>query len=199
MPSSDEKNSEYLESRALLVLLVVVSLALGWILLPFYGAIMWGSIIALLFAPLYQWLLPRLKRRRTPAALLTLLFVLVIVILPLVLVAISLAQEAALVYQRLQSGELNPALFFHKMFDALPNWITALLDRVGLVNFDVLQRRLTAALAQGSQFIATQALSIGQNTFEFVTSLFIALYLAFFLIRDGDSVARHSAGGRAQA
>jgi predicted PurR-regulated permease PerM len=188
MPSSDEKNSEYLESRALLVLLVVVSLALGWILLPFYGAIMWGSIIALLFAPLYQWLLPRLKRRRTPAALLTLLFVLVIVILPLVLVAISLAQEAALVYQRLQSGELNPALFFHKMFDALPNWITALLDRVGLVNFDVLQRRLTAALAQGSQFIATQALSIGQNTFEFVTSLFIALYLAFFLIRDGDSV-----------
>ena len=41
-----------------------------------------------------------------------------------------------------------------------------------------------------SQFIATQALSIGQNSFEFIASLFIALYLAFYMIRDGKSVAR---------
>ena len=33
------------------LLLVAVSLALGWILLPFYGTILWGAIIALLFAP----------------------------------------------------------------------------------------------------------------------------------------------------
>ena len=45
-------------------------------------------------------------------------------------------------------------------------------------------------LAQGTQFIATQALGIGQNTFEFVAGLFITLYLAFFLIRDGESLAR---------
>jgi predicted PurR-regulated permease PerM len=42
------------------------------------------------------------------------------------------------------------------------------------------------ALTQGSKFLATQAFSIGQNTFEVVASLFIALYLAFFLLRDGD-------------
>jgi predicted PurR-regulated permease PerM len=93
-------------------------------------------------------------------------------------------------YQRLQSGESNPVLYLRSVFDALPAWATALLDRFGLVDFDTLQRRLTAALAQGSRFIATQALSVGQNTFEFVASLFIALYLAFFLIRDGDAVAR---------
>jgi predicted PurR-regulated permease PerM len=49
---------------------------------------------------------------------------------------------------------------------------------------------LALALAQASQFFATQALNIGQNTFDFVASVFIALYLAFFLIRDGDAVAR---------
>lgn len=190
MNSSNENASAYLENRALLLLLVSVSLALGWILLPFYGTILWGSIIALLFAPLYHRLLPLLRRRRTLAALLTLLVVLVIVILPLALVTASLTHEAALVYQRLQSGELNPALYFHGVFDALPHWMTALLDRVGLIDFATLQRRLTAALAQGSQAIATQALSIGQNTFEFIASLFITLYLAFFLIRDGDGVAR---------
>ena len=190
MSTDDEDASTYLEKRALTLLLVAVSLALGWILLPFYGAIMWGAIIALLFAPVYRRLLPRLGRRRTPAALLTLLIVLVIVILPLALVAASLAREAAQLYQRIQSGESNPELYFHGVFDALPEWMGALLDRFGLVSFTTLQSRLTAALAQGSQFIATQAFSLGQNTFDFVASLFITLYLAFFLIRDGDRIAQ---------
>lgn len=176
------------ENRALPALLVLASLALGTILLPFYGAIMWGSIIALLFTPLYRGLLPRVGQRPNVAALVTLLIVLFMVVLPLALVAVSLVREAALVYQRLQSGDLNPAQYFHGLFDALPNWITTILDRFGLVSFDSLQRRLTAALTQGAQFIATQTFSIGQNTFEFVASVFITLYLAFFLIRDGNAV-----------
>lgn len=189
MKSPDEAASAYLENRALLLLLVAVTLALGWILRPFYGTILWGVIIAVLFAPLHRSLLVRLKQRRTPAALLTLLAVLLIVILPMGLLVATLAREAASMYEHLKSGELNPTLYFHGVFEALPPWITALLDRFGLVNFATLQRRLAAALAQGSQFIATQALSIGQVTFEFVASLFITMYLAFFLIRDGESVA----------
>ena len=177
------------ENRVVL-LLVAVSLALGWILLPFFGTIMWGAILALLFAPLYRRLLPRLGLRRTPAALLTLLVVLIIVILPLVLVTAALAREAALLYQRVQTGELNPGLYFHGVFDALPHWVTALLDRFGLFDFDTVQRRLAAGVAQGSKFFASHALGIGQNAFEFIASLVIALYLAFFLIRDGEAVGR---------
>ena len=190
MNSSDEHASAYLENRALLPLLIAVSLALGWILLPFYGTIMWSAIIALLFAPVYRRLLMRLPGRRTVAALLTLLLVLLIVILPFVLITAALASEAAIIYQRFENDELNPALYFHGVFEALPDWMVALLDRIGLVNFPTLQRRLSAALAQGSQFIATQALNIGQNTFEFIASVFITLYLSFFLIRDGESLAR---------
>jgi predicted PurR-regulated permease PerM len=190
MKSSDEQAPAYLENKALLPLLVAVTVALGWILLPFYGTILWSAIIALLFAPMYGRLLARLKGRRTLAALLTLLVVLVIVILPFVLISAALAREAALVFQRLQSGDLDPGLYFHGLFDALPDWMVGLLDRVGLVNFATLQRRLADALTQGSQFIASQALSIGQNTFEFIASVFITLYLSFFLIRDGEGLAR---------
>ncbi|MEO8297122.1 MAG: AI-2E family transporter [Burkholderiales bacterium] len=190
MNRSDNDGPAYLESRALLLLLVAVSVAFGWILLPFYGTVMWGAIIALLFAPLFRWMLKRLKGRRTLAALLTLLVVLVIVILPLGLVAAALGNEAAGVYQRVQSGEINPALYFRGLFNALPDWVSGLLDRFGLANFDILQRRIAAGLTQGSQVIATQALSFGQNTFEFVAALFIMLYLAFFLIRDGHALVR---------
>jgi predicted PurR-regulated permease PerM len=163
---------------------------MAWILLPFYSTILWGTIIALLFAPLYRRLLPRLRQRHTPAALATLLVVLLLVVLPTVLIGVALAREASDVYEHLQSGELNPALYLHGVFDALPEGITRWLDRFGLVDFATVQRRLVAALAQGSQFIATQALGIGQNTFEFILHLFITLYLAFFLIRDGENLAR---------
>ena len=44
-------------------LLVVASAALIWILLPFYGPIMWGIVIALLFAPVFRRLLHRLGQR----------------------------------------------------------------------------------------------------------------------------------------
>jgi predicted PurR-regulated permease PerM len=172
------------------VLLLATSLGLAWILLPFYGTILWGSIIALLFRPLYCGLLPPLKGRRTAAALFTLLIVLLIVVLPLALLTASLAHEASLMYRQLESGEANPVLYLRGVFDALPGWSASLLNRFGLADFDDLQRRLVEALTQGSRFLATQAFSIGQNTFEVVASLFIALYLAFFLLRDGDRLMR---------
>ena len=177
------------ENKALLFLLAAISIALVWILLPFYGTILWGAIIALLFTPLYRRLLLSMNQRPIPAALLTLLIVVIIVILPLALITASLTREIALVYAKLESGDLNPALYFHGVFDALPEGMTALLDRVGLIDFSTLQTRLAAFLGKGSQFIAAQAFSFGQNTFEFFLSLFITLYLAFFLVRDGDQLA----------
>ncbi len=190
MTQAPESQPTLTERRALLALLLAVSAALAWILLPFYGTILWGMIIALLFAPLYRRLLPRLAQRRTPAALLTLLVVLVVVVLPLALIAAALAREATGVYEQLQSGELSATRYFRGLFDALPGWVTTWLDRFGLVDFNTLQQRLTEALARGSQLIATQALGLGQITFQFIVDLFITLYLAFFLIRDGDALAR---------
>lgn len=174
----------------MILLLVVVSFALGWILLPFYGTILWAAIIALLFTPLHRRLLPKTHGRRTPATLLTLLVVLVIVVFPFALITASLAREAALLIERVETGDLNLALEFRVVVNILPDWLAALLDRFGLGDFAALQRRLTQVLTQGSKFIATQALSIGQFTFDFVARLFITLYLAFFLIRDGEDIAR---------
>ena len=178
------------ESRTLLILLVAVTLAFGWLLLPFWGTLLWSAVIALLFAPVNRRLLRRCGGRRNPAALLTLLLVLVIVILPFLALSAALARESAGVYARLQSGELSPERFFRHVFAALPDGVRGLLARLGMANFAALQRSVTAALAQAGQFMAGQAFSIGQNTFDFVASLFITTYLAFFLIRDGETLAR---------
>ena len=189
-PINHDDATPSLEKYGLLMLLVAATVGLIWILLPYFGAILWGAIIALLFGPLQRHLLQRMRGRHTLAALLTLLIVLLMVILPLALITTALAREAALLYQRMQSGGANPVVYLQGMFEALPESVTKLLDRIGLDNFADLQLRLTAALAQGSEFIATQVFNVGQNTFGFFISLAITLYLAFFMIRDGSQIVK---------
>lgn len=190
MTAPQERVSNSWERRTLLVMLAVASLALGAILLPFSGTLLWSVIIAMLFTPLYRRLLRRMRGRRSPAALVTLLVVLVIAILPFAFITGALVGQVTSVYAAMQSGAFNPSVFFQGVVDALPNWAVNLLERYGLVEFDDLQRRVSEMLGQGSKMIAAQALSIGQNTFEFVARLFIMLYITFFLIRDGDRVMR---------
>ena len=178
------------ESRSFALLLVLVTLAFGVILLPFWGAVFWGVIIAILFAPLQRWLAHRLGQRRTWAALVTLAIIVLIVAPPLVLIVTTLVQEGSGVYVRIQSGELDFGRYFQQIAAALPPWFTRMLDWFGVGTLVDIQQRLTAVASQASQWIATRALGIGQNTLEFVVGFFIALYLAFFLLRDGPALAR---------
>jgi len=178
------------DHKVILVLLAAVTLALGWILLPFSGTLLWSAIIALLFTPVNRWLLGRWPTRRNVSALLTLCLVLIIVFLPFLAVTASLAQELATLYAKLQSGEVNPERFLQQVFDALPEEVRSLLDRLGLANFAAVQSSLATLVGKAGQFMAGRAFSLGQNTVEFVASLFITTYLSFFLIRDGRSLAR---------
>jgi predicted PurR-regulated permease PerM len=115
--------------------------------------------------------------------------VLLIVILPVIVMTISLLQEGVLIYQKIRTGELNFGMYFQQIMSAAPPWLVNLLDRSGLTNIAELQDMLSSGVLRGSQFIATHALSLGQNAFEFLVSFGIMLYLLFFLLRDGDSLA----------
>ena len=190
MKLSTTAGSSSLEDKFFLYLLVVVSLAFFWVLWPFYGAVFWGAVFAIVFNSLFVRLLRKMPAKRTLAALLTLATILVLVILPVGLISVLLTQETASVYQRVQSGELSFTRYFQQIHSALPQWITNLLDRSGLGNLGLIQARLADSLTQGSQMIATQALSIGQNAFDFFVSFFIMLYLLFFFLRDGGALSR---------
>ncbi|MGH7871371.1 MAG: AI-2E family transporter, partial [Candidatus Binatia bacterium] len=179
-----------LEDKTFLLLVVIVSLAFGWILWPFFGAVLWGTILAILFVPTYRRLLKSMSHRRTVAALVTVIIVLLIVILPVMLIGGLLAQEAISVYGRFQSGDLNFARYFQQVLGALPQSVSDLLARFGLTSLGSMQDKLSAGLLQASQFVAAKALNIGQNTFDLIVNVFIVLYLLFFLLRDGDELTR---------
>ena len=183
-------NSSGFQKKAFLLLLTVVSIAFGWIVWPFLGAVFWGTVLAILFAPLYRRLLVVMRGRRNLAALATLVLCLVIVILPLTVITASLVQEGVSFYQKLQSGELHFGTYFQQVINTLPRWVVDLLNRFGFGNISALQEKLSVGVMEGSKFIATQAFTIGQNTFEFVISFGIMLYLLFFLLREGSTLSR---------
>lgn len=185
-------NNSNLYFRSFLILLTAVSLGFLWILLPFYGAIFWGAILAIIFNPLYRRLLARFRGRPNLASFITLLIIILIVIIPVIMVTGSLIQEGAATYKRISTGQLNLGSYFEQIMNALPPSVHEVLMRFGVGDIFSLREKLSTAIMTGSKALASQAVNVGQNTFEFLVGLALMLYLLFFLLRDGAQLARQS-------
>lgn len=143
-------------------------------------------MFAIVCAPLFRWLRRAFGGRGSLAAATTLVLIVVVVIVPMIFLSASIVREASELYQRVKSGGLGN--YVRGSFDLLPAWMVRLLEQLGMPDIESVQSRLTDSLAQVSQFIAVQALNIGQNTLEFIVSLGVMLYLLFFLLRDGEAL-----------
>ena len=187
---ADLADTPKIERSFFFVLLALLTVGFAAVILPFYGAVFWGAVLALMFQPLYRKLLGRMGGRSNLAALATLGVILLLVVLPLALISVSLVREATGVYARVKSGELNFGAYFERIVGVLPGWLTGLLDRWGVVDLSALQAKIAAALTQRSSALAGRAVDIGGEALDLIVGFAIAMYLLFFLLRDGAGVAR---------
>ncbi|MNS64358.1 putative inner membrane protein [compost metagenome] len=183
-------NETTLQDKTLTVLLVLVSAAFIWILLPFYGAAFWAVILGILFAPLQGRLQVKFGWQRNLTSLCTLSICLVIAILPVIVISALLVQEGASLYKSVESGELDIAGYVSQFKHSLPPYFQHLLDRFGMGELNGLREKIVKSAMTGGQVLASKAFSFGQGTFEFIVSFFIMLYLLFFFLRDGAELAR---------
>ncbi len=183
-------NETALQKKSLIGLLVLVTLAFIWILLPYYGAVFWAVILGILFAPMQRRLIQRMGPRRNLAAGLTLLTCLLIVVLPVIIVSGLLVQEGGMIYKRIESGDLDVAGYIERFKDVLPPIVQHGLERLGIGDLEGLRDKVTKGAVEGSQFFASQAYSFGQSTFELLVSLGVMLYLLYFFLRDGPELVR---------
>ncbi len=177
-----------LQNKTFLLLLAAVSILFVWLLQPFFGAIFWGAAFAILFSPLFRRLLVRLRGRRNLAAALTMLLCVLVVILPLTLVVSSLIAEGTHLLQHLRANPLDIGAYFQKIKGLMPGWMASSMERMGWTDVGQLQAKLSNVLSQASQIAVARVFNIGQNTFDFLVSFTIMLYLLFFLLRDGPAV-----------
>lgn len=177
---------EALERRSFLILLVLVTGLFLYLMKPFFGAVLWACIIGVLFHPVQVRLEARWGQRPNLTALTTLTLCVVMVIIPVLFVLGSFVREGAALYQALQSGQIDPGTYLDRIRQAFPV-IQDLLDRLQ-VDVEGLKQRLGDAALTTSGFIAQNTLQVGRNTLQFFISLGLMLYLAFFLLRDGEKL-----------
>jgi predicted PurR-regulated permease PerM len=173
------------EDRFFLILIAVVSVALLLVLWPFFGAILWAVIAALLFAPSNEALTRALHGRRNFAASLTLVTIILLAVIPAIILAVLMVQEVFGLYDQLRSGSIDVGHMITQAQHALPGWALELLGRVGWEDLNALRGQIAGGVAGAAQTVALKALDLSQSAFGFVVALGVMLYLAFFLLRDG--------------
>jgi predicted PurR-regulated permease PerM len=172
---------------------------LGWIVLalllvggllvmmPFVSALLWAVGLCFSSWPLYQRLLKLLGGRRTWAALVMALGMILIILLPFLVVGVSLADNVkdltAAARRFVESGPPAPPEWLARVpavgGKAVEYWRSLATDNAKLV--EAAKRLLE--LASGSLLIASFAITRG------LLELALSIFIAFFLFRDGVAVA----------
>ncbi len=172
-----------LENTSFLALVVFVTLAFLGLLRAFLEPVFWAVVLAILFNPVYQALHDQLGGRRTLAAVTTLVAVVLLVILPLIGIGMAVTGEAVTVYDRVASGAIDVTA----PIEAFERFAGEQLGRLQ-VDLDRVRETLSNTAVTVSQFVASQAIALGQGALNVLVLFVLTLYLLFFFLRDGDRI-----------
>ncbi|MEQ9862436.1 AI-2E family transporter [Pectobacterium cacticida] len=178
-------NSKALTKGFFILILLAVTLAFFGILSPYYSAILWAAVLAIIFHPLKSKIRQKLNDRNGVASLLTVAIIFLIVFIPLGGIVSSLVVEINGVYTRLQDNNTQFPVVVADMLQHLPGWARHFLAEHGLDNAAKIQQALSQVALRGGQYLAGSVLLIGKGTFTFFIGFGVMLYLLFFLLKEG--------------
>jgi predicted PurR-regulated permease PerM len=181
-------DKQRVEHGGLIAFLLLITASLALVVSDFAGALLWAGLAALLFQPLFQRLHERWPGHRNRAVACTLVIITFAVLVPALILASLIIDQAAGVYEQMRSGQINFATYFQKVYDALPLRIQGWLGNSGLDTFERVQSRLSATVTNSINMIARQALTIGANAAAFLLAFGVGLYVTYFLLRDGEHI-----------
>lgn len=178
-------NSKGLTKGFFILILFVVTLAFFDILAPYYSAILWAAVLAVIFHPLKNKIRQKLKDNNGVASLLTVLIIFLIVFIPLGIIVSSLVVEINGVYTQLQDSNTQFPVVLAELLQHLPKWARHFLAEHNLDNATKIQQALSQVALKGGQYLAGSVLLIGKGTFTFFIGFGVMLYLLFFLLKEG--------------
>lgn len=181
-----------LKERCQLAFLLLISLALAWVLLPYAGAFLWAVVLAILFHGLWKAILSRMPRHRALAALITMLIITLLVIIPSFFLVSAITRQIAELVLELQQTKLDPEALLAGIERHLPDWGREMLREATRGRFDpsAANSDMLSGVLSGLQNVSGWLLAFGQGAATFILQCAIALYLLFyFLIDDGAILA----------
>ena len=172
-----------------LVCFAAVTYFLYRIFAPFLSVLAWAIVLAVIFYPLFERILSRVRRRRNVAAAITCFLILLLIVLPVTFLGIIITQQSIALYQNLQeqSGSLTDFSARLKEWQSKPSiqWLTAQAQKwFGTGEFD-LEKGLRDAASNVSRFLMGRGPSFIRGVGEMIFHFFLMLITMFFLLRDG--------------
>jgi len=170
------------------VALALLLLGCLLVLSPFVSALLWAVVLTFSTWPVYARLLGWLGNRRTLAASIMLLLLVVGVVLPFVLVGFGLADSvkdlSAATHKWLDAGPPAPPVWLEKLplvgAQAKTYWVEVTHDTAKLT------QDATALIEPASQMLLSGGVKLGRGLAE----LALSVVIAFFLFRDGVTLAQ---------
>jgi predicted PurR-regulated permease PerM len=164
-------------------ILIVLAAGCLFVMRPFVTAFLWATVLCFSTWPLYQRLLVLLGNRRTLAACLISLAMILIVLIPFVVVGSTLADHVSAftgaARKWIDAGPPAPPDWVKKFPRVLAYWQNLAGDSAKFLIF--LKRLIEPASAQ----LLKLSVALGGGLLQFALSIFIA----FFHFRDGGQVA----------
>lgn len=174
------------EDAGFAVLVILITLAFLYLLAPYFGAVLWGVVAAIMFQPLTARLAERLGGRKNLATSVVLFGLVALFVIPAILLGVNLVQEATYLYGKISSGQIDIGRVFQQVLNALPSRLRGFLAEYDLTSFETIRREFGSGIANSLQSVAGRLLSVGQGALSFIAALGVMLYLSYFLLRDGD-------------
>lgn len=176
-------SNETIDRTFFVALLVVVTIAFVWLVRGFLQPIFWAVALGIVVFPVHGRIKRRLGARKSLAAAVSIVLVLVVVVLPLAGVIAAVTTEAAGLYARLADGDIDPTQIYRFVERNLPP-VVSLLESVR-IDPERLQAQLSSGAVEASRSIASMAVALGQDTVRVTVFFFLTIYLLFFFLRDG--------------
>lgn len=177
-----------IERGGFFLFLALISLGVLLVAWPFATPLLWATLAAIMFQPLYQWILARRPGSANQAAIATLLIITFAVLLPALFIGGVVVEQATALVLAFQAGNIDIAAMFDDVFRALPVQIRTPLDEYGLGDLREAQAKAQELITESAGLIARQAVAIGGSAAGFVLAFGVGLYVTYFLLRDGKAI-----------
>lgn len=181
-----QKNTPYILFLTF-VLLVTVSFFL--LIKDFLLACFWAIILAVVFYPVYQWINRYFKNSEILPLFLTMLTIILVLVIPLLIITLMITEESTAYYQKIQSGEINPQVYFQDTLALLLPKFNK-LSHIQEISVEQISASAGNAFTQAVQYIAQQLPALTQNILNLIVQVALSFYILFFLLRDGQQLIR---------
>lgn len=170
---------------------LVVLYAAFIILRPFFAPLILGAVLVTVSYPLFLRFRARMRGRSERAALVMLVLITFVILLPAVLVAVLLVQQADVVVKHLQSGDAQHALQRLDASGRMP-WLHRLAPNLNTTTLT--PSRIVMPIVRGAPaWIAAHGSAVIGGIAGVVIGIFLVLLSAYFFYVYGDAIMAEAA------